>query len=91
MIEITSGAYQARFGSRQGAYLMCCGYELNPRQVLWLAESSGSYAGMNITHQLHLTSCKQNKMCTKTVALTLSCKEIIFPICNYVSWKTLAS
>jgi hypothetical protein len=70
MIEITSGAYQAGCGSRQVAYLMSPGYEMHSRQVLWLAESSGSCASMNITHQLHLTSSKQNKMCTKTVALT---------------------
>jgi hypothetical protein len=91
MIEITSGAYQACCGSGQGAYLMSPGYELHSREVLWLAESSGSCASINITHQLHLTWSKKNRMCTKTVALTSSCMEIVFLFCNYVSWEILAS
>jgi hypothetical protein len=44
MIEITSGAYQAGCGSRQGAYLMSPRYQLYPHEVLRLAESIGSFA-----------------------------------------------
>jgi hypothetical protein len=46
---------------------------------------------MNITHQLHLTLSKKDKMYIKTVALTWSWKEIVFPVCNYACWETLAS
>jgi hypothetical protein len=34
MIEITTRAYQAGCGSRQGAYLMSPQYELHPRWLL---------------------------------------------------------
>ena len=69
MIEITSGALLSCRSTALGPYLMSPWLQLGTCQLECLEESSGSCGRLHtqtcITHQLHLTSSKQNRMCTR--------------------------
>ena len=89
MIEITSGAFHSVPPTSHGLYVSSPWQVLFLCQAEWLAEYSGTCARITRRITLNIEWAKSNVY--KTVTLTWSCKEIVFPIWLLVVLKTLAS